>query len=479
MPQDAYNRPMKSFDLADDKTSILTVTQLNQRARDCLENNFAGIDVEGEISDLVQHRSGHWYFTLKDEKSQLRSAMFKFQNKSVRFQPEDGQQVRVKGKLSLYAPRGSYQFIVERMHPAGSGQLQQAFDALKIKLSQQGWFAAENKQTLPSLAKQVVIITSPQGAAIRDMQTTFARRFAGIRLLLIPVPVQGEGAAEAIAEAIFKANQWAKIADKNKPLLRAGQNPEVLAPEAIIIGRGGGSLEDLWAFNELCVAEAIHKSELPIVSAVGHETDTTIADLVADVRAATPTAAAELLSPDSAALQRQIASLFAQLKRQIHYRINQTQSSLNGLAQRVKHPSHQLNQQLQRVDQLDNKLFQLMQHSLADKITQVQHLEQRLLVSSPAEAIHQRQLDTQNLQHRLSRAITSALHSRQLEWRRLVETLHVVSPLATLSRGYAIVSDASGNILRTHKAANKGDTINAVLADGEIQCVVVSSTVQT
>ena len=394
---------MKSFDLAGDQTPILTVSELNQQARDCLEINFAGIEVEGEISDLLQHRSGHWYFTLKDEQSQLRCAMFKFQNKAVRFQPEDGQQVRLKGKLSLYAPRGSYQFIVERMQPAGSGQLQQAFDALKIRLAQQGWFDIENKQTLPSLAKQVVIITSPQGAAIRDMQTTFARRFAGIRLVVIPVPVQGDGAAEAIAEAIAKANQWAKTSDQNKPLLTVDRQQEVLTPEAIVIGRGGGSLEDLWAFNELVVAQAIHESELPIVSAVGHETDTTIADLVADIRAATPTAAAELLSPDNAALQRQLANLSDKLKRQLNYRLNHAQNMLKGLARRVKHPSHRLNQQAQKVDQLDNQLFRSMNLALTNKTQQLEQLQQRLMLSSPTETIQQQQLDTQVL-------VTKAAH---------------------------------------------------------------------
>ncbi|MDG2473106.1 MAG: exodeoxyribonuclease VII large subunit [Pseudomonadales bacterium] len=469
---------MKSFDLAGDQTPILTVSELNQQARDCLENNFAGIEVEGEISDLLQHRSGHWYFTLKDEQSQLRCAMFKFQNKAVRFQPEDGQQVRLKGKLSLYAPRGSYQFIVERMQPAGSGQLQQAFDALKIRLAKQGWFDTENKQTLPSLAKQVVIITSPQGAAIRDMQTTFARRFAGIRLVVIPVPVQGDGAAEAIAEAIIKANQWAKTSDQNKPLLTVGRQQEVLTPEAIIIGRGGGSLEDLWAFNELVVAQAIHESELPIVSAVGHETDTTIADLVADIRAATPTAAAELLSPDNAALQRQLANLSDQLKRQLNYCLNHAQNMLKGLARRVKHPSHQLNQQVQKVDQLDNQLFRSMNLALTNKTQQLEQLQQRLMLSSPTETIQQQQLDTHNLQHRLSRAMKNSLYNRQLEWRRLIETLHVVSPLATLNRGYSIVTATSGDILRSHTSVTKGDEINAKLADGDLQCVVVSSTEQ-
>ena len=469
---------MKSFDLAGDQTPILTVSELNQQARDCLENNFARIEVQGEISDLLKHRSGHWYFTLKDEQSQLRCAMFKFQNKTVRFQPEDGQQVQLKGKLSLYAPRGNYQFIIERMQPAGSGQLQKAFDALKIRLAQQGWFDTDNKQALPSLAKQVVIITSPQGAAIRDMQTTFARRFAGIRLVVIPVPVQGDGAAQAIAEAIAKANQWAKASDQSKPLLSVGRKKEVLAPEAIIIGRGGGSLEDLWAFNELVLAEAIHESALPIVSAVGHETDTTIADLVADVRAATPTAAAELLSPDKAALQQQFASFSDQLKRQLNYRLNEAQSLLKGLASRVKHPSHQLNQQVQRVDQLDNQLFRSINQTLSNKRQLLDQLKQRLVVSSPAETIQQQQVDTQNLSQRLSLAINHSLHSRKLEWRRLVETLHVVSPLATLNRGYSIVTATSGDILRSHTSVTKGDEINAKLADGDLQCVVVSSTEQ-
>ncbi len=477
---DAYNShmpyPSSSFDQNTTKNTIWSVSDLNQQARNCLESAFSGVQVEGEISDLIQHRSGHWYFTLKDDEGQLRAAMFSFKNKSVRFTPENGQHVILTGKLSLYAPRGSYQFITERMAPAGAGQLQQAFEKLKRELEEQGLFDPEHKKPLPSFPRQVAIITSPQGAAIRDIQTTFERRFCGIQLIVIPVAVQGDGAAQAIANAIDTANRWSKDNQaKALPATPALISTTNVSPDAIIVGRGGGSIEDLWAFNEAVVAQAIFRSELPIISAVGHETDTTIADFVADIRAATPTAAAELLSPDRQGLLHRVKNLSTRLNTYISYQINHAQLTLQSLAKRVKHPSYQLAQHAQRLDQLDSDMQRALNYRLERSREQLQQLQQRLFLAAPDKLLEQRQKQTRLLQDRMIRSIRSQLDSRQQHWRRVVETLNVVSPLATLKRGYAIVEDGSGNIVRSHQAVAVGDTINTRLGDGSLDCTVIST----
>ena len=480
MRYDAYNSHMSyqssSFDQNATKDTVWSVSALNQQARNCLEGAFSGVQVEGEISDLIQHRSGHWYFTLKDDEGQLRAAMFSFKNKSVRFKPENGQQVVLTGKLSLYAPRGSYQFITERMAPAGVGELQQAFEALKRDLEKQGLFDPDHKKPLPNFPRQVAIITSPQGAAIRDIQTTFERRFCGIQLIVIPVAVQGDGAAQAIANAIDTANRWSK--DNQTDALSATPgliSTTNVSPDAIIVGRGGGSIEDLWAFNEAVVAQAIFRSELPIISAVGHETDTTIADFVADIRAATPTAAAELLSPDRQGLLHRVQHLGARLNSFISYQINHAQLQLQSLAKRVKHPSYQLAQHAQRLDQLDSDMQRALNYRLERSREQLQQLQQRLFLAAPDKLLEQRQKQTRLLQDRMVRSIRRQLDSRQQHWRRVVETLNVVSPLATLKRGYAIVEDSSGNIIRSHQGVKAGDKINTRLGDGSIDCTVTAS----
>lgn len=476
----AYNRRMtrqlfsSDFDRAggDDNATdtVWSVSALNQHARSTLERHYSAISVEGEISDLIQHRSGHWYFTLKDDESQLRAAMFKFQNRNVRFNPENGQQVLLTGKLSLYAPRGSYQFIADRMAPAGLGQLQKAFEELKQKLQKKGFFDSSRKQSLPAMPKQVAVITSPQGAAIRDIQTTFARRYAGVKLIILPVAVQGDGAAAAIADAIDLANHWA-----NENRTAADDQPLTVAtarPEAIIVGRGGGSLEDLWAFNEQVVAEAIYRSALPVVSAVGHETDVTIADFVADVRAATPTAAAELLSPDRDQLMGQVLHLTARLQKSLGYQIERARLRLGGLAARVKHPSYQLSQYAQRLDQLDSDMQSALKLQLEQYRQQLGFLFQRLQASSPAHDIAPQQRELLANYHRMRLAMQNRLGSQRQHWQRLAETLNVVSPLATLNRGYAIVDDSKGNIVRSSQQVKPGDQVRARLGDGALQCEV-------
>jgi exodeoxyribonuclease VII large subunit len=268
------------------KRDTLSISQLNRQAKRLLEGNFPSVWVEGEIASLAQPSSGHWYFSLKDNSAQVRCAMFRASNSRLRFQVEAGQQVMARAKLSLYEARGDYQLIVEHMEPAGDGALAKAFEALKNKLQQEGLFAPENKKLLPTISRHIAVITSPTGAAIHDILTVLSRRFPATKVTIIPTAVQGKTAATEIASALNKANELA-AEDKRFDF------------DVTLCGRGGGSMEDLWAFNEEVVARAIYNSDLPVISAVGHEVDFTIADFVADERAATPSAAAELLSPDS------------------------------------------------------------------------------------------------------------------------------------------------------------------------------------
>lgn len=448
---------------------VCTVTELNRLAKNSLESEFGRVQVEGEISDLLQHRSGHWYFTLKDESAQLRSAMFKFSNQRVKFKPENGQQVVLSGKLSIYEARGSYQFIAEQMQPAGLGQLQRAFEKLKQELAEQGLFSNENKQALPQWPNQIAIITSPQGAAIRDMQSTFERRFPAIKLLLIPVAVQGKGAAAQIAAAIDQVNT---AADHCALLSNPSVSDKALSADAIIIGRGGGSLEDLWAFNEAEVAYAISRSKLPVVSAVGHETDFTIADFVADVRAATPTAAAELLSPDQQVLQQTLKRQSSKLLQATQQQLKYARLTLANLSLRVKHPGQQLMQRAQQLDYLDNRLQQALHRQLLLHKQRLNQTKQSLLHASPQASFRESNAALKNLVRRLESAVKQNLENHKRQWQSVANAMHIVSPLATLKRGYAIVQDQQGEVIRNSQTVATGQHIAAHLGSGTLHCVV-------
>lgn len=444
----------------------ISVSDLNKLARENLEATFPRVQVEGELSELLQHRSGHWYFTLKDDQAQLRCAMFRFQNRSVKFRPKDGQLVVLGGKLSLYEPRGSYQFIVTSMAPAGLGQLQQQFEQLKASLAARGFFDEERKQPLPIFPKQIAIITSPQGAAIRDIQTTFKRRFSGIGLIIVPVAVQGDDAAAGIADAIDNVNSWPELHSDGKGPFK---------PDAIIIGRGGGSLEDLWAFNEAVVAEAIHRSELPIVSAVGHETDFTIADFVADVRAATPTAAAELLSPDSDYFAAQIGHTGSQLERMIATKTENARTELNHLTSRLRHPSALLAKYSQALDHIDLRLQSIVHQELRLRSHTLARTHHKLLNQSPAITVRTQQARRVNLTERLSRSMQQLLISKRSDWAHSGDKLNLVSPLATLDRGYSITTNQRGRVVRKHNDVTEGDLIISQIGKGLIYSRVEST----
>ncbi|HNN87491.1 MAG: exodeoxyribonuclease VII large subunit [Pseudomonadales bacterium] len=392
---------------------IFSVTELNRRARQLLETHLATVWVSGEISNLSTPSSGHWYFTLKDDKAQIRCAMFRGQNALLRFKPEHGMQVLARGRVGLYEGRGDYQLVVENLQADGAGNLQLAFEQLKNKLAAEGLFDEDFKQPLPDMPRHVGIITSPTGAAIRDIVSVFKRRFPAAQLSIFPVPVQGAEAAPAIVKALQLANTQRDI-------------------DVLILARGGGSLEDLWAFNEESVARAVFASEIPTVSAVGHETDFTICDFVADVRAPTPSAAAEMLSPeidDLLALLAHYADLF---HKQFQQKITRHRQQLLYLAKRLRHPGHVLREQQQKLD----------------------HLEWRLL---QAPVLH--------------------LQKPQQKLARLAASLNNLSPLNTLQRGYAIVtSDTSdtSTVLTQTDQVQLGMMVNVQLFQGRLRSRVES-----
>lgn len=436
----------------------LSVSQLNRQAKQLLEGSFPSIWVEGELSNFARPSSGHWYFSLKDSRAQVRCAMFRSANARLRFTPEAGQQVQLRARLSLYEARGDYQLLVEHMEPAGAGALAAAFEALKEKLQAEGLFDSDLKQPLPSLPRHIAVITSPTGAAIQDILTVLARRFPSIPVTLIPVPVQGEGAAADIAAAIKLANQLVQ--------------DEQLDFDVILTGRGGGSLEDLWSFNEEIVARAIAGSRLPVVSAVGHEVDFTIADFVADARAATPSAAAELLSPDQRELEENFAAYEHLLGQQVLRKAAHLRQRLQWLQQRLRHPGSRLRDHQQRLDELELRLRNSWRRQQKHRLQQLALARANLRHASPHRQIHSLRPRIDNLQHRLQQQATRTLERRQQQLHGLTQLLESVSPLATLNRGYSITMDENNNVIRLASEVSPGQTLVTRLAGGTLHSKV-------
>ncbi len=428
---------------------VLSVSQLNRRAKMLLETQLPLLWIEGEISNLSQPSSGHWYFTLKDAKAQVRCAMFKGRNGGVRFAPTQGQQILLRAKVSLYEGRGDYQLIAEHMEEAGTGALQRAFEELKHKLKKEGLFAAETKKTLPVLPRRVALITSPTGAAVRDMVSVFQRRYPLIDLVVLPVAVQGAEAPAQIARAINMACRMRNI-------------------EAIIVGRGGGSMEDLWAFNEEIVARAIDASKIPLVSAVGHETDFTIADFVADIRAPTPSAAAELLSPDREEILSTLEGHEVLLEEALWRKLDASQQKLEHLRARLRHPGDKLNGWSQQLDGLEIRLTRVIKSQLHEQQQQLQQLKLRQSHFHPQEKLHELQQQLKYLQQRLQHETEINLQQQRQQLAKACELLDSVSPLNTLKRGYAMVTDSFGNVITNAAKINCGDSISTQLASGKL-----------
>ena len=436
----------------DHAENILSVSGLNSMARSLLESNFPAVIVEGEISNLAVPSSGHWYLTLKDKSSQIRCAMFVNRNRMVRFKPENGKQIIVRGRLSIYEGRGDYQLILDSMEEAGDGALQRAFEQLKRKLQDEGLFAGENKQEMQSHYQHIGVITSATGAAVQDIISVFARRFPATKITLLPVVVQGAGAAAEIVSAIERANTLA----------------EKLGLQALIVGRGGGSLEDLQAFNEEPVARAIFASELPICSAVGHEVDFTIADFVADLRAPTPSAAAELLSPNQEDYFEQLFSTSAQFKSAISLAIKQGRQQLTWIAKQLKHPDRRLQEQAQNLDRLDIRLRRAMSNNIASQRAELTQMQRTLSANSPKQLLERNKLRLAAGRGRLDQSLRSVLASRRSSLQTLSRSLNSVSPLSTLARGYSITLDSSANVVRSTEDVKVGATITSRLSEGEI-----------
>ncbi|HEY6527998.1 MAG TPA: exodeoxyribonuclease VII large subunit [Cellvibrionaceae bacterium] len=426
---------------------VLSVSQLNGQVRQLLEA-LPLLWVEGELSNLSRPSSGHWYFTLKDSNAQIRCAMFKNRNQGVRSVVKDGDKVLVRAKVSLYEGRGDYQLIVEHMEPAGLGDLQQQFEALKARLNAEGLFDEQHKQELPYLPSRIAVITSATGAAVRDVIHVLHKRMPYCDVLVIPVAVQGSGAREQIANAIHKVNAQA-LAD------------------VIILGRGGGSLEDLWAFNEEVVARAIFASQIPIISAVGHETDITISDFIADVRAPTPSAAAALAVPDCVELLSYVQGLTITLTQRTHQEIKSARQQLLLATSRLQNPRRQLQMRQQHIDLLVMRLQKAMRqllHASAQRHQQVQH---QLLQQSPNNRLALQAQHRQALQVRLERAVLAALRSRQQQLQQAAMLLTNLSPMPTLERGYSICLNAEGKLIRRQQDIPQHRPFRLRLTDGE------------
>jgi len=483
--------------------NIYTVSQLNREVRILIERGLGVIWVEGELSNLSVPSSGHWYFSMKDRDAQLRCAMFRQRNMTVGFIPKAGQHILARGRLSLYEPRGDFQFIIEHLEEAGVGALKREFERLKAKLAAEGLFALERKRSLPSFPRRIGVITSPTGAALRDILHILARRFPPAAVLIYPTPVQGGAAIPSIVAAIEIASARAEC-------------------DVLILARGGGSIEDLWAFNDERVARAIRASTVPIVSGVGHEIDFTIADFVADARAPTPSGAAELVVPDRNACLEALARTVERLSACMRRELRSVTARFDGARLRLKltHPGIRLTQQAQRLDELEQRLTAFMQRGLSSINSRFEGLSLRLKLAHPGLRLAQQEQRLAGLEQRLAGAIRGALHSdrrrisemytrlvhqspehsvREYRMRHstlsgrldhaikqrlsradhrlslAVRTLNTVSPLATLGRGFALVKRVSDGALVTNAdSVAVGDEIEARLANGTLKARVTA-----
>ena len=483
-------------------SNIFTVTQLNYSVRHLLEVELGQVWLTGEISNFSQPVSGHWYLTLKDENAQVRCAMFKMKNLRVNFRPQNGMQVLVRASVSLYEPRGDYQLIIESMQMAGDGLLQQQFEGLKMKLAAQGLFAQEHKKPIPKFVKRVGIITSPSGAALQDILHILNRRDPSLQVVIYPTLVQGKEATQDIIDTIRLANQRKEC-------------------DVLIVGRGGGSLEDLWCFNEEAVAYAIYQSELPIISAVGHETDVTIADFVADLRAPTPSAAAELVSRDQQEIVRQLQhhlnmvnlafdrlwaeklSRFQHLNLRLnaqspakqlellHFKLTQIFDRLQGrlgqslklkeqkiaqlfLRVQAKHPSRQLEMQKLHLTQQETRLCKQIEQLFNAKRQKFYFAKQRLDNSTLPHNISRQNQNLQQLSHRLTYLIEKQFTKQQQGFHALCTKLDGLSPLKILGRGYSITQNDQQHVITNTKQITKGDRITTQLVNGQILSEVIA-----
>jgi exodeoxyribonuclease VII large subunit len=435
--------------------AVLTVSQLTERLRAVVEERFPAVWVEGEISNFRLYGSGHAYFTLKDDGAQLRTVLFRNRIRRIRFEPGDGQHVLAFGSLEVYATRGEYQFVVELLEPRGLGALQLAFEQLKARLGAEGLFAESRKRPLPRFPRRIGIVTSPSGAAVRDMLRVIGRRFAGLSIVIAPARVQGEGAARELAAGIADLNALGGV-------------------DVIIVGRGGGSLEDLWAFNEEPVARAIAGSKIPVISAVGHEVDVTIADFVADVRAPTPSAAAELVVREKQALVDGLLDLRGRIERAMRRRFEHARRDATSLTGRrvLADPARPLRDLERRVDDAVRRLRHAATAALRRAAHRVDVATAGLRGASPFVRLTTGRHRLERVDARLASEMTRTLVRSQHRLGALTGRLDSLSPLAVLGRGYSLTRTSAGEIVRDAARLTPGDAVDVLLARGRLECRV-------
>jgi exodeoxyribonuclease VII large subunit len=448
------SRPNAAPALRPDR-DVYSVSRLNREVRVLLERGFGSLWLEAEISNFARPSSGHWYFSLKDAAAQVRCAMFRQRNMLCAVAPRDGQKVLVRARIGLYEPRGEYQLIIDHLEDAGLGALKRQFEELSARLAGEGLFATDRKRPLPRLPRRIGVITSPTGAAVRDIIHVLARRFAAVPVLIYPVAVQGAQAAAEITTALILAGRRAEC-------------------DVLILGRGGGSLEDLWAFNDEALARAIVASPIPVITGIGHEVDFTIADFAADVRAPTPSAAAELVVPDADEWLEALVRGGARMERAMRRRLDEHRKHLAWLGGRAAlvSPGARLTQQSQRLDELEQRLTRALRQRLHERRERLRWLTGRATLVSPAARLLQQSARVDALEQRLQRACRERLRRARDRLLPLIRTLNAVSPLATLERGYAIVSTVDGSILRDAAAAQPGMVIEARLGRGSVRARV-------
>lgn len=442
---------MHSF--SDRHHHAFTVSELNRQAKSLLESSFLQIRVQGEISNFARPSSGHWYFTLKDGKAQVKCALFRNRNLRVRFSPKDGDQVILTAKVSLYEGRGEFQLIGEMLEADGEGQLQQAFETLKATLSQEGLFAAEHKKSIPAHPKHLGVITSPSGAAIHDILSVLKRRFPSLPVTLYPSAVQGADAAAQLIAALKLAQQHQQA-------------------DLIIIGRGGGSLEDLWPFNDENLARTLFSYPIPVISAVGHEVDFSIADLVADLRAPTPSAAAELISPDQDAMRILLDRQTGRLSRQLTHLLTQKRRSIQHQRQRLRHPGERIKEQKARLSNAEQRL----QAAINKKLMRTKHHHslwaQKLSQQQPSRKIEQKRMQLVRYTERITQELINQQTQKRYTLRGLITRLNAISPLATLERGYAIIQTSDNKVVTSTQQITSGDVLINRLRKGSFTCRV-------
>ena len=435
--------------------NVYSVTRLNQEVRASIEGNFGAQWVEGELSNFARPASGHWYFTLKDPSAQVRCAMFKPKAGLVRFRPADGMQVLVYARISLYEPRGEFQLVAEHMEPAGEGLLRLRFEQLKQQLAAEGLFDTDRKRPLPAWPRGIGVVTSATGAALRDILHVLARRNPSVPVYVYPCAVQGTAAASELAAAVDSANRHGHC-------------------DVLIVARGGGSLEDLWSFNEEKLVRAVAASRIPVVSGVGHETDFTLCDFAADVRAPTPSAAAEICVPDRQEVLRRFAALERRLAGGFGNYLRLQRQRLQALAARLVHPGRRIEQHQQRLDELLQRLPAALDRRLGEHRARLLGLEARLRGAAPTQRLLLARTRLAGAEQRLHATVPRLLNTLQGRVLAAERTLQALSPLATLQRGYAILQQADGSVVRDAGQVAPGEALAARLARGELTVEVVT-----